>query len=157
MREMLRATLLAVAMIILAMLMVCEAHAQPVGAVEFHPPSTYAQAWYEVEDCLGVHKDMRAVTFYRVRTPNGRSFVCGHYFFGLMTQYCHGQYSVRANAIYLAEQMTGNEVLVKHEMVHALGIHDHPVGIFLRCAGDDQNGSIYESPLIGQRVPWTLF
>lgn len=111
----------------------------------FNPPSTYAMLWYEVENCLGVRKDFRDVVWYWVQADRYDSVPCSG-------GTCYGYYQPWENSITLANSLLWSEVLVKHEMIHALGVHQHPPQIFAACAGHRVGTKPTDGPYIPGRI-----
>lgn len=112
---------------------------------KFLPPSTYAMLWYEVENCLGVQRDFREVTFYWVQADVFDSIPCDG-------GTCYGYYVERENSITLSNSLLWSEVLVKHEMIHALGVHGHPPDLFVRCANHRVGTRPQDGPYIPGRI-----
>lgn len=92
------------------------------GAARMDPLPIYAAYWYEMEECSGRRGSFRAVTWYVVASPGpGKGVECSQ------TGGCEGIYFHETHAIYIREWATGKARIVKHEILHALGLqHKDP-------------------------------
>jgi len=87
---------------------------EPEGAEPFTPPASYRVVWDSAQACTGRHGRFGALRFFVVPgdgfdTPDGREA---------------GRTS--GTTIYLSEAYVDHPMVVKHEMIHALGVHHHP-------------------------------
>jgi hypothetical protein len=87
----------------------------PEDAEPFAPPAVYARWWAMTEKCSGLSGDLGDVEWYRV--PHSR--------FIQADKEASGSYSRFANRIVLTESVIENGPLVRHEMLHALGVFGH--------------------------------
>lgn len=90
------------------------AFAPPPDGEPFTPPAEYRAIWDSAQACSGLQGDFDEIRFYVVP---GDGFEC-------RSGMCAGHY--RDGNIYLAEAWTMSAWVVKHEMIHALGIAEHP-------------------------------
>jgi hypothetical protein len=89
---------------------------EPDGAVLIEPPAEYALWWARTEECSGLTKSLHKVEFYSVP---GSSFPCPG-------GKCVGRWEDNHH-IYIAEAWLGQEMVVRHEMLHELiGHAGHP-------------------------------
>jgi len=98
----------------------------PAGAMAFDPPLDYERWWRKTEDCSGLTGDYAAVRWYAV---SGDVVVAG-------TAY-DAYWFATGNRIVLAERVRRDELVIRHEALHALLRRgDHPAEYFQqRCAG----------------------
>ncbi len=95
-----------------------------VAAVRFIPPASYRMEWGIAEQCSGRQGDLRDVVFYVVpdseafETPKGRVL---------------GNYNSHRHEITIAGGVLNDPFVVRHEMVHALGIQSHKNRAFRDC------------------------
>lgn len=88
-------------------------------------PPAYAQWWAATEACSGLSGDFARLRFEIVP---GRDFPCP-------SGRCVGRWEP-PSTIYLARDWSGNEMVVRHEMLHALiGRSGHPDPPFKRGCG----------------------
>ncbi len=97
----------------------------PTASAPLVPPSTYRQWWTATEACSGLSGDFARVRFEVV--PGG-DFECP-------SGRCVGRWEPPAT-VYLSERWVGNEMVVRHEMLHVLiGRSGHPDPPFQRGCG----------------------
>lgn len=83
-------------------------------------PAVYRDWWAKTEACSGIRADFERIRWYRIE---GTDFECP-------SGRCAGRWQ-RDGRIILAEDWTLNELVVRHEMLHALiGEPGHPEGLF---------------------------
>lgn len=93
---------------------------EPDGAVPLATADRYREWWARTEACSGRTGDFDAIQWYVVR---GRDFACP-------TGRCVGRWEPN-HRIYLAEAWVQSELVVRHEMLHALlGRAGHPAPPF---------------------------
>lgn len=94
---------------------------EPEGAVPFDPPPEYRTWWAETEACSGRRGDFDTIAW---ATVPGRGFACP-------SGTCVGRWEP-GSRIYLAAAFQRHELVVRHEMLHALldraGHPDPPFG-----------------------------
>lgn len=89
---------------------------EPEGAVPYDPPPIYQQWWRETEACSGRRGSLQSIDWayipgYAFSCPSGR---------------CVGRWEP-SSRIYVAEAYRRDELVVRHEMLHALlGRAGHP-------------------------------
>lgn len=91
---------------------------EPSGDTPFEPPAIYKEWWGKTEACAGLQGDFGSLRWYRV---DGHSFACPD-------GACVGWWA-SSGRIYLAGDWTRDEMVVRHEMLHALirsGRHPNP-------------------------------
>lgn len=89
---------------------------EPEGSVTFDPPSIYRTWWAETQACSGTKGGFSAISWAYVP---GRAFACP-------SGNCMGRWEP-GQRIYLAEAFREHELVVRHEMLHALlGRSGHP-------------------------------
>ena len=95
--------------------------------VSYTPPSIYAEWWRAMEECSGRRAPMRRVRWYVV--PDAVEFEWrGKTIAGL---------AFDDHRIVLAELLTWDQRLVKHEMLHdLLGVGGHPRYYFELLCGE---------------------
>ena len=91
----------------------------PEDAQPFTPPAVYRAVWDSAQACTGRRGDFGQLRFFLVPGP---------YFDGPKGEPDAG-YTV-GHDIYLAEAYLMHPMVVKHEMIHALGVHKHPTRPF---------------------------
>lgn len=92
---------------------------------DFQPPAIYRQWWAATEDCAGLRGDLGRIRWTVVDAP---SFACP-------SGRCVGRWEP-PDRIYVASDFVDHEMVVRHEMLHALiGEPGHPDPPFRRgCA-----------------------
>jgi len=91
-------------------------------STDFQPPAVYRQWWAETEACAGRRGDFARIRWIVVHAP---SFDCP-------SGRCVGRWEATGE-IYLARDWVGHEMVVRHEMLHALiGEPGHPDPPFRR-------------------------
>jgi hypothetical protein len=83
----------------------------------------YRQWWGEVEQCSGLSRSIDDITFFAVPSlPNSDV----------------GAYYTDGSRIYLVEIFKNDELVIKHEMMHALlqNVSGHPAHYFSDVCGD---------------------
>lgn len=100
----------------------------PTGSQQYEAPEVYAAWWAEVEADLGADGDMAGVRWYEV--AGGMFYHPSH------GKVIGGMWS-QDRSIYIAEGLTRNRGLVKHEMLHDLlgGDMEHRHPLFRTYAG----------------------
>ena len=89
---------------------------EPEGARPIEPPLAFHQWWLETQACSAIRGRFEELRFYVVP---GESFACP-------SGRCVGRWEP-GNQIYLADRWIGHELVVRHEMLHALlGKAGHP-------------------------------
>lgn len=89
---------------------------EPEGAVPFDPPPAYRTWWAETEVCSGKRGDFSEIRWAAVP---GRAFTCP-------SGTCVGRWEP-GDRIFLADAYREHELVVRHEMLHALlGRSGHP-------------------------------
>src|SRR5690349_20325461 len=94
----------------------CNSFVAPEGEEAFAPPPVYREWWAKTQACSG-----RKADFSRIRWAlvPGRSFSCG-------SGQCVGHWQ-SSGEIWIASDWKDNEMVVRHEMLHALiGEPGHP-------------------------------
>lgn len=92
----------------------------------FVPPPVYAEWWAKTEQCSGLRGRFDQIEWYKM--PGGSFFVAdGTEVYGWWSE---------SGRIFLAETLLNHEILVRHEMLHALiGRAGHPRELFVeKCA-----------------------
>lgn len=85
---------------------------EPDGAVPFTPPPSYQALWDSAQACTGRRGDFGELRWYVAPAiERGGELYGGH---------------TNGTTIYLAAGWTDHPMVVKHEMIHALGVHGHP-------------------------------
>ena len=108
----------------------CEALTPPPAtapsAAAATPPPDYARWWEETERCSGLSGDFRTIEWYVI--PRVSTFATQHgERVGLWSASSTGA------SVVLAENFADNELVVRHEMLHALlGQRGHPTEYFAR-------------------------
>lgn len=97
------------------------------GARRFVPTAAFAAAWWEMEECSGRRGDLRDVAWFIVDTGGEGHFPC-------TKGRCLGSYRIREHAVYLADHFVADVRVVRHEILHALGVLGHPFPVFPICA-----------------------
>jgi hypothetical protein len=102
----------------LALLVLAGCAFEPAGAVPFEPPPSYRAMWDRAQACSGRTRPIERVHFYRLEghdfhTPQGDA----------------AGYS-RTGEVWLAEDFLDHPMVVRHEMLHALGVGGHPARPF---------------------------
>lgn len=98
---------------------------EPTDAAPLLPPDLYRTWWARTEDCSGLQRDFADIHFYVVP---GTEFDCP-------SGKCVGRWEP-GNHIYIAESHSQDEMVVRHEMLHALiGEAGHPDPPFGRGCG----------------------
>lgn len=87
---------------------------EPPGAEPFAPPAEYRALWDSAQACSGRRGDFAHLRFFVVP---GYSFDCPG---GRCAGHTEGR------TIWLAEDWHEHAMVVKHELIHALGVGDHP-------------------------------
>jgi len=92
---------------------------EPENDTPFSPPPGYHEIWAAAQACTGRRGDFNDLRFFTVPgwsfdTPNGPAAA-----------------TTAGHNIYIAEHWIANRMVVKHEMIHALGIHGHPYHPFV--------------------------
>ena len=90
----------------------------PEEAVPFTPPPEYRTIWDSAQACSGRHGDYDRLVFMLV--PDA---------FDCPSGTCAGH--TTGKTIYLAAGYTDHPMVVKHEMIHALGVSSHPYHPFV--------------------------
>jgi hypothetical protein len=100
----------------------CVGAFMPEEAEPFDPPASYRAMWDSAQACTGRTRPFERVAFFKVP---GRSFetpdndrAAGH---------------ASEGRVILAERWMAHPMVVKHEMIHALGVYNHPRDIFERA------------------------
>jgi hypothetical protein len=107
--------------VLLALLLGGCASFEPEGATPFAPPASYRAVWTEAQACTGRRRDFNQLRFWWVP---GESFEReGRPLAG---------YADRPN-IYLAEIYRDHPMVVKHEMIHVLGVGGGHPPVFEQC------------------------
>jgi hypothetical protein len=88
---------------------------EPDGAIPIDPPDGARAIWDSAQACTGRRGDFGELRFYVV--PDGELPRNGAKTFG--------------QDIYLREKYRDHPLVLKHEMIHALGIHEHPYHPFV--------------------------
>ena len=83
----------------------------PEDAVPYTPPASYRVLWDSAQACTGRSGDYDELRFFT--TP-------GHAIDGSYAAKTFG------TTIYIAEDWVASDLVVKHEMIHALGVSGHP-------------------------------
>jgi hypothetical protein len=86
---------------------------EPEGATPMVPPASYRAIWDSAQACTGRRGDFDRVRFYVV--PDTFSYD-GHTVAGLEND----------RGVYIAAPYLDHPLIVKHEMIHALGFGGHP-------------------------------
>lgn len=87
----------------------------PPDATQIDPPASWRTVWDSAQACSGLHGRFDDLRFYVV--PKGEMpGVAGH---------------TEGHDIYLREDWQESDFVVKHEMIHALGVHHHPYHPFV--------------------------
>jgi hypothetical protein len=98
----------------------------PAAAEPAFPSSQYARWWAETENCSGLRGDMTAIAWYVVPDASSFSTEIGEKV-GLWSR------STEGARVVLAGKFARNELVVRHEMLHALlGQTGHPPEYFTR-------------------------
>jgi hypothetical protein len=97
-----------------ALLLLAGCAFEPPSGERFAPPAEYRAWWDSAQACSGRQGRFDELHFLVVE---GYSFDCPG---GECAGYTKGQ------TITLASEWTGTELVVKHEMIHALGVDGHP-------------------------------
>jgi hypothetical protein len=92
---------------------------EPEHAVPFPPPAEYRAIWGSAKDCTGRRGDFDRLRFYVV--PETFKFDDAE-----AVGYTNGR------DIYLTDEYRDHPMVVKHEMIHALGYSGHPP-VFETC------------------------
>jgi hypothetical protein len=82
---------------------------EPSGERPMDPPSQYRAWWAETEACSGVRGDFDRIDWYVI---DGDGFECP-------SGTCAGRWQ-RDGRIFIAGEYAGHEMVVRHEMLHAL-------------------------------------
>jgi hypothetical protein len=87
---------------------------EPEGGVPFDPPPSYREMWARAEACSGRTRAIELVRFYRLpghdfETPDGDAAGYGG-----------------SGEVWLAQDFLDHPMVVRHEMIHALGVGGHP-------------------------------
>ena len=96
------------------MLSGCKAF-MPPDAVPYDPPASYRALWAEVEACTGRTGNFDELHFYT--EPGDRVSTTDEGIIGGWTQ---------GTDILIPGDYILIRLVVKHEMIHALGVHGHP-------------------------------
>ncbi len=91
---------------------------EPEGAIPYQLPARFAAWWTATEACSERHAALSEVQFFAVP---GSQFACP-------TGQCVGRWEP-GHKIYVAERWIGDELVVRHEMLHELtggGGHPNP-------------------------------
>jgi hypothetical protein len=100
----------------------------PAGIEPFDIPPRFARWWELVQACSGRAGDLAAVQWFIV--PDAREFTVGG------RAYQGYTWNAPTTMVVLAERFALDGQLVRHEMLHALGVKDHPAEFFRdRCGG----------------------
>jgi hypothetical protein len=92
----------------------------PEGDVPMNPPAVYREWWAKTEACSGISKPFEQVRWYEIE---GEGFPCP-------SGTCAGRWQ-KEHTIYLASRWAQHEMVVRHEMLHALiGEPGHPPELF---------------------------
>lgn len=87
---------------------------EPEGAIPYVPPPEYRVTWDSAQACTGRHRDYSRLRFWVVP---GDGFYRGDEALAGYTRFPN---------IYIAEGYLDHPMVVKHEMIHALGVNGHP-------------------------------
>lgn len=90
---------------------------QPQDAVPFNPPVSFRVVWDSAQACTGRRGRFEDLHFFTVE-PGG---IDGD---------VHTVGRTEGHDIYLDTSVQYSGLAVKHEMIHALGVHGHPVHPF---------------------------
>ncbi len=82
---------------------------EPLGASTWAPPATYETWWQRTQECSGRTGDFSAVKWFVVR---GKTFECP-------SGTCVARWEP-GQRIYIASDYVNHELVVRHEMLHAL-------------------------------------
>jgi hypothetical protein len=100
----------------LALVLLAACGFDPGDDAPMTPPAVYRQWWAKTEACSGLSGDFERVRWSAVA---GHSFPCA-------SGKCAGHWESRHD-IYIAQDWTMNEMVVRHEMLHdLLGRPGHP-------------------------------
>lgn len=113
---------------VLGLVSACDAFSPTeLGAVRFTPPPSYRAAWLEAQSCTGRHRDFDQIEWWVV--PNVTSFDDDN------EGWVMGSYNDRHGRITIAGDYLSHPMVVRHEMIHALGFQrSHPHNqIFSHC------------------------
>ena len=100
----------------------------PASAERFAPPAHFQTWWQVVEACSGRTAPLRDVLWYAV--PPFQLQIDG--------ESAYGAWFARSNRIALIQDVMGDPVVVRHEMLHAiLRDGDHPAEYFQQRCGDE--------------------
>ena len=106
----------------------------PASAIPLDPiPDRYPDLWSDTERCSGLHGTLASVHFYVV--PHVTSWQVGN-------KSVLGVWEKHGNRIILAEFTVDFDIVVRHEMLHALlGRGDHPREYFVVRCGELVGGT----------------
>ena len=91
-----------------------------LGAVRFTPPPSYRAMWERAQTCSGRHGEFDRLTWWVV--PGVRTFD-----YAADEPRADGLYERNRHTITLAGAVLAHPMVVRHEMLHALGLGgDHP-------------------------------
>lgn len=107
----------------------------PSSAVEWTPPESYAVLYEEIQACIGERgPTFDSIRWFLVPTTNDlRTFDCD----GFEATGCYYHSDRR---LYLVRGDEYTIRLVKHELVHAVGIKGHPSPPFGTCDSPSNRG-----------------
>lgn len=89
----------------------------------YHPPDWYKIEWEKMRDCSGKNYPPKNPIYLKI---TGENFFCG-----LPNSPCRGSYTLD-KFIVISEENINNRNIVRHEMLHALGLNHGKD--FDRCA-----------------------
>jgi hypothetical protein len=88
---------------------------EPVGEYRVEPQPEWKQMWVEAQECTGRHGRWADLRFWVVPVEGMDPKIAGH---------------TEGHDIYLRQDYAGTDpyslFVVRHEMIHALGVHGHP-------------------------------
>jgi hypothetical protein len=91
-----------------------------LGAVRFTPPPSYREMWARAEECTGREGDFDGITWWVVPGVETFDYEAG-------APDANGFYDGDTHAITLAGSALAHPMVVRHEMLHALGFGaEHP-------------------------------
>ena len=109
-----------------------------LGAVRFDPPPSYRMDWGKAEQCSGQQGRFSDVAFYVVPdslgfdTPKGRALA---------------YYTDSPQTITVAGGWLMDGLVLRHEMLHALGFNDHDDPVFAACGARPDDWTPGSDPL----------
>jgi hypothetical protein len=106
-----------VAALFLTLLMGCSSSFEVTGLVRIQPPYSYRAVWDSAQACTGRHGRFEDLDFFVGESLHSdQGSLAGH---------------TSGHRIYIAAGFERNPLVVKHEMIHALGVNNHPLHPFV--------------------------